>query len=565
MPNRSGDGALRRVLFSVRIGLLSVVQALWLLPVAAQLPTSYQEIYEVEDPCFEFLSGAWNLDKTGSFFGSFYYSIPGPGSGNAKGRWIAEGLPNGTYTIEFYADYGDYPADARYQVIHADGVADLQINMNYQSAGWHALGSFDCNGVCVVNISDYWTGAGTKLSVDALRFTLTTTLPSPPATSVPPHIGICIDDSGQVNPTSSTTPIYKMLRLGFPLTFAVMPYQSYTDATANEVYARGSEVILHEPMAAVSVPNPGAGGITDAMTLDQVRTTVATNLDNLPHVVGMNNHMGSLITQQTDKMTVCMEELKARNLFFYDSRTITTTVGYDVAMANGLLTAERDLFIDDTVEGTKARVRSFAVQALYAPEVPWMAIGHVRANTADGLAQIVPELQAMGVEIWPISRCIHQVIETDRQPSGADFTSTGTWVQDTAENYSRTLWPGHSLRLDNPAATHADEAMFTPALMFEGDYDVYAIWPADAANSSQLRARISAAYGTQIRTFDESIGVGQWWYLGRFPCQAGNAARIAFDDFSATTTGRVFRAEAVRYEYRGPVSVPSGVQGWLMY
>lgn len=550
--------------------LTATVLAAGLCPqsASAQPPTAFQIVYDVEDPCFEFLAGPWALTKTGSFTGSFYFTIPGPGDGSAQGRWIVEGLPAGTYTIEFYADNGDYPADARYQVVHAGGVADLQINMNYIGSGWHSLGNYACNGTCVVNINDYWQGVGTKLSVDALRFTYVGTLPAPPASAFTPHIGICIDDAGSVSPTSPGNPIYTQLRCPFPMTFAVMPSVAYTAETAEEVHNMGSEVILHQPMGYIGAPNPGGSAIRDNMTLEEVRAMLATNLDNLPHVVGMNNHTGSLVTQQTDKMAVCMDELKSRGLYFYDSRTYTYSVAFDVATSVGLLTAERDLFIDDdsSVEGSKAKIRSLAARALFAPNVPHLAIGHVRVNTAAALSQIGPELEAMGVEVWPISRCIGQVVEADRVPSGAGFACMGDWASDVEDSYSKLLVNSHSMTVSNPAASPDDVAVFTPSLQFPGEYNIFGIWADDPLNSPEIRATVQTVDGPQTVSVDQTVGAGTWQFLGRFSCEAGSEATVTFDDALATTSGRVFRADAVRYVRVDDLTVPpSAVQGWLLY
>lgn len=525
----------------------------------------YQVVLDVEDTCFEFLSGDWYLYKSGSWLNYFYFAIDGPGTGSGQARWIAEGLPAGSYLIEFHADNGDYAEDARYQVIGADGVDDLMVDMNYIAAGWHTLGTYNLDRVCVVNVSDYWTGAGSKLSVDALRFTLQSPLPAPPASSVTPHIGVCIDDAGSVNPTSSSTPIYKMLRLGFPMTFAVMPYRSYTNQTAEEVFTRGSEVILHEPMAAVTVANPGTGGITDAMTLEQVRSTISTNLDAMPHCIGMNNHMGSLITQQVDKMQVCMEELKARDMFWFDSRTITTSVAYDVAKDNGLLTAERDLFIDGSNKTeAKELIRSLAVRALNAPEVPHLAIGHVRTDTADAIQEMLPELAAMGVEIWPISRCMEQIIEVDRIPDGATVTYQGSWSENSNNRYSKQLFDGFSKVITDPANTASDSVTFRPYLPIDGDYDIYAAWPLESNNSAEIQATIIHNIGSTQLNIDQSAHYGDWYHLGRYSFSSGDIGSILLDDSQCTDPGKIFWADSVRFVYRGPATnTPVGI--WYTY
>ncbi|MCD6386431.1 divergent polysaccharide deacetylase family protein [Candidatus Sumerlaeota bacterium] len=527
-------------------------------------PTTYQVVLDVEDPSFEILSGNWTLSKSGSYYGYYYFTIDGPGTGAGRARWIAEGLPQGTYSVEFWALYGDFAEDARYEIISADGVTTLSVNMNYIPSGWHLLGTFNINRLCVVNISDYWTGGGTKLSVDALRFTLTSPLPSPPPSPIPPHIGICIDDCGAVDPTQPGTPIYKMLRLPFKMTFAVLPYRSYTNQTAEEIFHRGSEVILHQPMAAISIPDPGPGGITDDMTLAQVREVVATNLDSLPHVTGMNNHMGSLITQQEDKMQVCCEELKARNLFLYDSRTITTSVAYDVAKQNGLLTGERDMFIDgNSKEQAKELIRNLALQALYAPNIPHLAIGHVRSSTADALQEIAPELTAMGVEVWTISRCMAQVIETDFVPDGCSFSTTGTWSLEPNDCLSKQLHDGYSMFVADPSEWRSESALFVPSLPWRGLYDIYAIWNVEPNNAPEIQSIIYHNLGVSTITIDQSQSFNDWFYLGRYLCSAGSSSRVVFNDYLCTLPGKVFRVDAIKYVFAGEVSALN--QFWYFF
>jgi uncharacterized protein len=526
---------------------------------------SYQIILDGEDTCFEFLSGDWELAKTGSYNGNFYFRINGPGDGSAKGRWIAEGLPKGEYLVEFFADNGDYPENSSWQVICADGIHDLKVNMNYIPAGWHTLGTFSIDRSCVVNISDNWSGKGSMISADALRFTLQSSLPPAPASRIPPHIGICIDDAGGVNPFSSSTPIYKMLRLPFKLTIAILPYKTYTNQTADEVVSHGSEVILHQPMAAVSVANPGTGGITDSMTLDQVRTTIATNLNNMPHVIGMNNHMGSLITQQRDKMQVCVEELVKRNLFFYDSRTITTAVAYDVAKENGLLTGERDLFIDGSGKTQSMElIRSLALRALNAPLIPHLAIGHIRSGTADALIEIAPELEAMGVEVWPISKCMAQIIETDTIPSGCYVQSSGDWKYNYNDCYSKELRDGWCLSTKKTDFNSSNSVTFQANLQLDGLYDLYTKWKVDDSNTTQGKVIIKHAYGKKEISIDQTKAYFDWYYLGRYPCNAGSSSSIIFSNEDCTVPEKTFSADTVKFMYAGKIPPLHG-KFWSLY
>lgn len=511
---------------------------------------------DVEDPCFEVLAGDWYLPgtKTGSYLAYYYLEIDGPGTGAGRARWVAEGLPEGTYAVEYYADHGDYPADARFRVVHAGGVANVGIDLNYMGAGWRALGAFPVDRVCVVEITDGWAGAGSRMRADAIRLTLQTSMPPPSSSPIPPHIGICIDDAGSVDPTSPSTPLYQMLRLPFAMTFAVLPARSYSAASAEEIHRRGSEVFLHQPMGYITSPNPsGSEWIRSSMTPAQARAVLAANLDSIPHEIGVNNHTGSLVTQQADKMQACMDELKQRGLFWYDSRTFTMSVAYDVAKAKGLLTGERDLFIDgNNKEEAKELIRRLARRALYAPHLPHLAIGHVRDGTADALGEMVPELEAMGVEVWPISRCMTQVVETDAQPEGGSFGTIGPWSAGPDDRVSKELVDGEEWFVAASPPGGPLSASFGPALPIEGQFDVYATWTHDTANADVAWAVVNHRYGLSRIDVDMSSRFADWLYLGQFEFGTGASGSISFETEPSDVPEWRFPADAVKLVYSGP-------------
>ncbi len=519
--------------------------------------TPYQVVLDVEDPCFETLGGDWYLPspRTGSYLGSFYLEIDGPGSGAGRGRWIAEGLPNGEYLVEFYADDGDYPSDARYRVVAAGGVRDLIVDMHRIGSGWHPLATTSVERTCVVTVSDEWYDeSASRLRVDALRFTLLTALPDPPQT-IRPRIGICIDDVGGVDPSLPSTPIYRMLRLPFAMTFAVLPERPYSAASAEEIHAMGSEVFLHQPMGYISNPNPaGSEWIRSDMTPAESRAVFARNLDSIPHVAGANNHTGSLVTQQLDKMRVCMEELRERGLFWLDSRTFTESVAYDVAQETGLLTAERDLFLDGYgVEEARARILDLALRARFAPTVPHVGIGHVRDSTAQALEEIVPELEALGVDVVPVSRWMTQVIEPDRLPAGAAFSATGPWTADPEDRPSKELADGDAWIVSSSPATRLDTAVFLPALPIPGTYEIFTTWQPGANDAPCMTVTIDRRTGRARRYLDPSAPFADWHFLGRYSLGPDSGLRIVLgnDSCGETDTG-VLRADAVKLVYVGP-------------
>ena len=67
-------------------------------------------------------------------------------------------------------------------------------------------------------------------------------------------------------------------------------------------------------MQAISGKELGPGAITQDMNKAELQYTLEKALDDLPQVKGINNHMGSYLTQKIKPMSWTMEILKERNL-----------------------------------------------------------------------------------------------------------------------------------------------------------------------------------------------------------------------------------------------------------
>jgi polysaccharide deacetylase 2 family uncharacterized protein YibQ len=75
-------------------------------------------------------------------------------------------------------------------------------------------------------------------------------------------------------------------------------------------------------------------------------TTLRRALQSIPYVQGVNNHMGSLLTQRLRPMDWVMKELYRYPVYFVDSRTIASSVAGNVAEAYQIPTMTRDVFLD---------------------------------------------------------------------------------------------------------------------------------------------------------------------------------------------------------------------------
>ena len=57
------------------------------------------------------------------------------------------------------------------------------------------------------------------------------------------------------------------------------------------------------------------------MSKHEYQQTLLSAMEDIPFAVGINNHMGSLLTRMEEPMGWTMELLRQHNMFFLDSKT----------------------------------------------------------------------------------------------------------------------------------------------------------------------------------------------------------------------------------------------------
>ncbi len=138
------------------------------------------------------------------------------------------------------------------------------------------------------------------------------------------------------------------LKLPFPITVAVLPQLAYSKETAAQVRKSGNELMLHQPMQAVNASvNPGPGAIKPEMSENEIKSILFQNITEIGPIAGMNNHEGSAITADAEKMAVVLQFCSQEGIYFLDSRTnVETKVPY-VAGELGYSYYERNIFLDN--------------------------------------------------------------------------------------------------------------------------------------------------------------------------------------------------------------------------
>jgi len=157
-----------------------------------------------------------------------------------------------------------------------------------------------------------------------------------------PMIAIIIDDIGY-----NQYPDSEVVNLPVPVTCAFLPDTPHAKKLAHEASLNGMEIMLHLPMQSMNGQKLGPGGLELDMSEKQFKTSLDASIDSLPNIRGINNHMGSLLTQHPGHMSWLMHELKMNpGMYFIDSRTTSQTVALQVAREYGIPSLKRDIFID---------------------------------------------------------------------------------------------------------------------------------------------------------------------------------------------------------------------------
>ncbi len=205
-----------------------------------------------------------------------------------------------------------------------------------------------------------------------------------------PRVAIIIDDIGYDRKLAR-----QFLALDIPLTFAVLPESPFQQSLVKEIRARGREIMLHQPMEPEEYPqvNPGPGALLAAMPPDALIAQLNRNLDALPGVKGINNHMGSRLTAESTRMYQVFSVLKERRLFFVDSRSTVATVCRPSARLFQVPFAERDVFLDHFQEAGFVRKQFKELMREAKKHGQAVAIGHPYPVTVEIFREVLPTLK----------------------------------------------------------------------------------------------------------------------------------------------------------------------------
>jgi polysaccharide deacetylase 2 family uncharacterized protein YibQ len=228
-------------------------------------------------------------------------------------------------------------------------------------------------------------------------FSFSLLLSTATAQEKPTRIAIVIDDIGYRDSDKQA------LLLPGAITYSILPHTPYGKRIAVKANANHKDVLLHIPMEAENGKKLGPGALTSAMNKAEVYNTLNKALTEVPFAIGINNHMGSHLTQLAEPMSWTMGFLKKHHLLFLDSKTSPYSKASIIAEQMGVPVKGRHIFLDNQLTERYINKQFQALVKYAKSQQVAIAIAHPHPETIQALLRLIPTLQQHNIELVPLS------------------------------------------------------------------------------------------------------------------------------------------------------------------
>jgi polysaccharide deacetylase 2 family uncharacterized protein YibQ len=226
--------------------------------------------------------------------------------------------------------------------------------------------------------------------------------------AIRPSIALIIDDLGNQHETGQ-----RAIELPGPVACSFLPYGHFTRELAQQAHTRGKEVMLHLPMQSVNHDVSDRGELVLDMTQHQFNRTLTAELAAVPHVSGINNHRGSLLTRHPGHMAWLMQAmLRHGSLFFVDSRTTAATVASRIAAEFRVPSIERNVFLDNDRQPDAVQAEFRRLIRIAQRDGTALGIGHPYPETLQVLTRELSLLGDYNVQVVSVNNLIKIETET---------------------------------------------------------------------------------------------------------------------------------------------------------
>jgi len=203
-------------------------------------------------------------------------------------------------------------------------------------------------------------------------------------------LALIIDDVGY-----DLHALRRLLQLSVPIAISVLPDAPYARQAAALTQQYGQTLMLHLPMQPEDPSiQMSPAFLREQMQKTELQQTFIHDLAAVPGAIGVNNHMGSRLTQSPKHMRWVMEMCRDRQLFFVDSRTSWHTVAAKQAQQMGLAWAERKVFLDHVMSQASMQQAWDKVHRCLRQGLRCVIIAHPRPMSVAFLEQAITPADA---------------------------------------------------------------------------------------------------------------------------------------------------------------------------
>lgn len=222
-----------------------------------------------------------------------------------------------------------------------------------------------------------------------------------------PKLAIIIDDLGM---TESAT--RQLASVRGPLTMAFLPYAANLIEQTQIARQAGHELMVHLPMQSSQTGiDHGENALLEGLSYEEFDKRLTWNLSQFSGYVGVNNHMGSRLTEDPGQMVRLMQRLNEKGYLFIDSLTTSKSVGASAARAANVPHAARDIFLDNVREVAYIKKQLAAAERIAKTRGFAVAIGHPYPETISVLKEWRKSNEDRGITLVPASQIVLEAME----------------------------------------------------------------------------------------------------------------------------------------------------------
>ncbi|MCQ2735114.1 MAG: divergent polysaccharide deacetylase family protein [Alphaproteobacteria bacterium] len=217
------------------------------------------------------------------------------------------------------------------------------------------------------------------------------------------RIAVVIDDIGLSEPF-----VKELEAFNKPITAAFLPYGVSNREQAERLKNAGHGIMVHIPMMPHVPADLAPVTLSPEMDKAETQNKLSAMLDRFGDVgmVGINNHMGSLLTERAKNMEYVMEILKQRGLFFLDSKTTGHSICKESAEQLGVPYIERNVFLDNENDYDYIIGQLHQAERIASKQGFSVAIGHPKAQTLKAIKDWAEDVENRGFKLVLVSELI---------------------------------------------------------------------------------------------------------------------------------------------------------------